>query len=77
MKHINKRLEDFDLQYRTVDGVECITRDAADFARKGLQALQSFFGEIVPPTSESLLDYQADLLEKKAEFEVCFFSELK
>ncbi len=52
MKYINQRLEDFDLQYRTVDGVVCSTRDSADFAREELQALQAFFGEIAPPTSE-------------------------
>lgn len=31
----------------------------------------------MPPTSESLLDYEADLLEKKVEFEEQFQSELK
>ena len=77
MKYINQRLEDFDLQYRTVDGVVCSTRDFADFARKELHEIQSFSREIVPPTSESLLDYEADLLEKKAEFEEQFQSELK
>lgn len=77
MKYINKRLEDFDLQYRTVDGAVCTTRDSADFARKELQELQVFFGEIDPPTSESLLDYEADLLERKVEFEERFCSELK
>ena len=66
MKYINQRLEDFDLQYRTVDGVVCSTRDSADFAREELQALQAFFGEIAPPTSESLLDYEADLLAGNA-----------
>ncbi len=77
MKYINQRLEDFDLQYRTVDGVVCATRDCADFAREELQALQAFFGEIAPPTSESLLDYEADLLERRTEFEERFSSELK
>lgn len=77
MKYINQRLEDFDLQYRTVDGIVCETRDSADFAREELSAIQTFFGEIAPPTSESLLDYETDLLEKKAEFEEQFQSELK
>lgn len=77
MKYINQRLKDFDLQYRTVDGVECTTRDAADFAREELEVLQAFFGEIAPPTSESLLDYEADLLERRTEFEERFSSELK
>ena len=31
----------------------------------------------MPPASESLLDYEADLLEKKADFEEQFQSELK
>lgn len=77
MQYINKRLEDFDLQYRTVDGVVCTTRDNADFAREELKQLQAFVGEITPPTSESLLDYETDLLEKKAVFEQQFSSELK
>ena len=77
MKYINKRLEDFDLQYRTVDGVVCTTRDSADFAREELPALQAFFEQIAPPTSESLLDYEADLLERKTEFEEKFCSDLK
>lgn len=77
VKYINKRLEDFDLLYRTVDEVVCTTRDSADFAREELQAIQTFFEEIVPPTSESLLDYEEDLLEKKSAFEEQFCSELK
>lgn len=77
MKYINKRLEDFDLLYRTVDEVVCTTRDSADFAREELQTIQAFFEEIVPPTSESLLDYEEDLLEKKSAFEEQFCSELK
>lgn len=77
IKYINKRLEDFDLQYRTVDDVVCTTRDAADFAREELTELQAFLGEIVPPTSESMLDYETDLLEKRTVFEAKFSSELK
>lgn len=77
IKYINKRLEDFDLQYRTVDDVVCTTREAADFAREELTELQAFLGEIVPPTSESMLDYETDLLEKRAVFEEKFSSELK
>lgn len=77
MEYINKRLEDFDLQYRTVDDIICPTRDSADFAREELKELQLFFAEITPPTSDSLLDYEADLLEKKNVFEERFSSELK
>lgn len=77
MKYIHKRLEDFDLQYRTVDGVVCTTRDSADFAREELKEIQNFVGNIAAPTSESLLDYEKDLLEKRDVFEGRFSSELK
>ena len=77
MQYINKRLEDFDLQYRTVDGVVCTTRDAADFAREELVELQEFLGNITPPTPDSLLDYEEELLERKTVFEESFNSELK
>lgn len=77
MKYINKRQEDFDLQYRTVDGVECTTREAADDSRKEFEAIQVFMEPIQAPTSESLLDYEADLLIKRSAFDEQFHSELK
>lgn len=77
MQYINKRLFDFDLQYRTVDEVVCETRDGADFAREELGKITEFMGQISAPTSESLLDYEEDMLAKKKIFEETFSSELK
>ena len=77
MQYINKRLFDFDLQYRTVDEVVCETRDGADFAREELSKITEFMEQISAPTSESLLDYEEDLLAKRKAFEETFSSELK
>jgi len=77
MKYINKLLTDFDLQYRTVDGVECTTREGADKAREELEAITEFMSTVEQPTSESLLDYEHDLIKKRDEFKECFQSELK
>lgn len=77
ISYIDKRLEKFDLIYRTVDDIVCSTREEADFARGELEGIQKFMEEIEEPTSESLLDYENDLLEKKREFEETFQSELK
>lgn len=77
IKYIDKILADFDLEYRTVEGVECSTRDAADFARGELKEIQAFMANIQAPTLDSLLDYEVDLLEKKTTFEQLFTSELK
>lgn len=76
MQYINERLADFDLQYRTVDGVVCETRDGADFAREEFEKITEFMGQIAAPTSESLLDYEEDLLAKRKVFEETFSSEL-
>lgn len=76
-KYINKRLNDYDLQYRTVDGVVCETRDGADFARDELKKITEFMEQVSAPTPDSLLDYEQDLLEKKKTFEETFSSELK
>lgn len=77
MQYITERLFDFDLQYRTVDGVVCETRDGADFAREELDRITEFMRQISAPTSESLLDYEEDLLAKRKAFEETFSSELK
>lgn len=77
MQYINKRLFDFDLQYRTVDEVVCETRDGADFAREELSKITEFMEQISAPTSESLLDYEEDLLAKRKAFDEMFSSELK
>lgn len=77
IQYIDKRLADFDLQYRTVDGIVCATRVGADFAREELEQITAFMGQISAPTSESLLDYEEDLLIRKKSFEETFSSELK
>lgn len=77
VQYINKRLFDFDLQYRTVDEVVCETRDGADFAREELSKITEFMEQISAPTSESLLDYEEDLLAKRKAFDETFSSELK
>lgn len=77
IQYIQKILDDFDLQYRTVDGVVCETRDGADFARAELEGIQEFMKDISAPTSASLLDYEEKLLQKKEEFNNKFTSELK
>jgi len=73
-KEIENRL---DLEYRTVDGLVCTTREGADLAREEVDAIHDFMKNIVPPTKESLVDYESDLLAKKQEFENAFRSELK
>ena len=66
-----------DLEYRTVDGFECSTREAADLARTEVEAMKTFMQEVKAPEKTSLLDYEEDLLEKKQAFEAQFTSELK
>ena len=66
-----------DLEYRTVDGFVCRTREAADLARDEVNAIYDFMKKIAPPTKESLVDYENDLLAKKQEFESTFQSDLK
>ncbi len=73
-KEIETRL---DLEYRTVDGYVCETRDGADLAREEVEKIHEFMSGIVAPTKESLVDYENDLLAKKQEFENAFQSELK
>lgn len=77
IKYIDRVLADFDLKYRTVDQVVCETREGADLARSELEGIRGFMRQISEPTSDSLLDYESGLLEKKKEFEEAFQSELK
>lgn len=76
MCHINDRLADFDLQYRTVEGVECQTRDGADFARQEKPLIHEFMNQVREPKEGDLLDYEKDLLAKKEDFLQQFSSEL-
>lgn len=77
IQYIDKILADFDLKYRTVDQVVCETREGADFARSELDNIREFMKQVAEPTSESLLDYESDLIEKRRIFEESFQSELK
>lgn len=77
IQYIDKILADFDLKYRTVDQVVCETREGADFARSELDNIRKFMKQVAEPTSESLLDYESDLIEKRRIFEESFQSELK
>lgn len=77
MQYINQRLEEFDLAYRTVDGIACSSREGADFAREELPKIQDFMKQISEPTQDALLDYEENLLIKKEEFSQIFTSELK
>lgn len=53
----------------TVDGVVLKTRDEAALAKTELPQIQNIMSMVVPPTADSLLDYERDLLSKKAEIE--------
>lgn len=75
-KYINDLIADFDLKYRTVDEVECSTREAADFSRKELPVIQEFMTAVVPLSGDPLLPYEKDLLSKKENFETTFSSEV-
>lgn len=76
-QYIDKVLADFDLKYRTVDGIVCETRESADLARNELESIREFMKQISEPTFESLLDYELDILDKRKTFEETFQSELK
>lgn len=53
----------------TVDGVLLSSRDEAKTAQKELAQIQAIMCKVIPPTSESLLDYETSLLQYKAEIE--------
>lgn len=61
-------LDDFDLKYRTVDGVVCETRESADFSRSELPDILEFMKQIQPLKSNPILPYENDLLAKKEKF---------
>lgn len=76
-KFIQKVLEDFDLEYRTVDAIVCTTREAADYARIELPDILKFMEDVKEPGKDDLLDYERELLSKKERFMELFQSELK
>lgn len=73
---IKKILNEFDLEYRTVDSFVCSTRENAEKARDELEQIKNFMESIQPPTKESLLDYENDLKNKRLQFEQSYSSEL-
>ena len=76
MKYINKRLEEFDTRYRTVENIVCMTRESADQSREELSEIHEFMKDVREPLDDDLLDYEADLKEKKEEFSSKFKSEI-
>lgn len=66
---IKQRLDELDLVYRTVDGIVLESRDEADLARQELKEIQDIMSTISPPTKESTLSYENDLLEKRSRIE--------
>ena len=72
----NELLENYDLEYRTVAGIECSTREAADFARKEFEEIKKVLDEIKPLSGDPLLPYERDLLQKKEYITNNFSSEI-
>ena len=73
---VEKVIQKFDLEYRTVEDFECTTREEADKSREELEKIKSFIGNIVAPTKDSLLDYEENLLKLKDEYSESFSSEI-
>lgn len=76
MKYINKRLEEFDIQYRTVENIVCMTRESADQSRGELPEIHEFMKDVRAPLDDDLLDYEENLKVKKEEFSAKFKSEI-
>ncbi len=68
---INQRIEELDLLYRTVDGIVFETREEADLAKEELVKIQEVMQTIQPPTKESTITYETDLLEKRKTIDAC------
>lgn len=77
IQYINNLISKYDLEYRTVDGVVCETRESADHARKELPKIQEFVNNVSAPTKNSLLDYEENLLKEIDKFKNEFTSEIK
>lgn len=73
---IKKILDEFDLEYRTVDSFVCSTREEAEKARAEVIQIKDYMESIQPPTKDSLLDYEEELRNKRSQFEQTFSSEL-
>lgn len=75
-QEIKRILEEFDLDYRTVDSFVCSSRENAEKARDEEIQIKKYMESIQPPTKDSLLDYEVELKNKRKEFEQTFSSEL-
>ncbi len=53
----------------TVDGVQFNTREEADYGRQEYREISSIMEGVIAPTSESLLPYEKDLLDKKSKLQ--------
>ena len=76
-KQIQKILDEYDLKFRTVDNEVFATREEAELARKELPEIMEIMKKISPPTINSTLEYEADLLKIKEDFQNRFSSGLK
>ncbi len=62
---LSQRLEELDLQYRTVDEIVFETREEADLAKEELLKIQEIMKTIHAPTKESTISYESELQEKR------------
>ena len=76
ISYIDDVIWNFDIEYRTVDGVLCETRESADLARKELPEIQNFMSDIRGPLEDDLLDYEENIKNKISEIKEKFSSEL-
>ena len=53
----------------TVDGVQFNTREEANYGRQEYREITSIMEGVIAPTSESLLPYEKDLLDKKSKLQ--------
>jgi hypothetical protein len=76
ISYIDNVIQNFDIKYRTVDGIICKTREGADLARKELPEIQKFMSDIREPLEGDLLDYEENIKKKIIEIKEKFSSEL-
>lgn len=74
---IDGYLADFDKKYRTVDNEIFETREEADLAKKELPEIMQIMQGLTPPTKDSTLEYEWDLLKIKEDFVEKFKTKLK
>ncbi|MDD5923637.1 MAG: hypothetical protein PUC88_02475 [Clostridia bacterium] len=65
----NEYFDRCEASLNTVDGVQFNTREEANYGRQELREISYIMKDVVPPTTESLLPYEKDLLEKKSKLQ--------